>query len=196
MKVIYPFIGGTATTNKYNLVNPNNFQLQFFGAWTHNSDGSRSTVRTTAYANTGFIPLSNNLSSATGMHMFYYVKNSGADSYSTLLSANPSYIRQAYSGQWGIVFGGTTVTRLTEPSTAYLLLSKQVAGTNNLFGQQNGTLTNAYTDSTFTVDNTQFVINPDIVATTALISFGEGLSQAEGTTLYNLVQAYQTTLGR
>jgi hypothetical protein len=196
MRVIYPFIGGTATTHKYNLVNPNNSQIQFYGAWTHNSDGARSTVLSTAYATTGFIPSLNTLSSATGMHMSYYVKNAGGGSYTTLLSANPSYMRQAYSATFGVVFGGTTIFRSTEPSTAYLLLSKQVVGTSNLFGQQNGTLTNAYTNPTYTVDNSQFIINPEVIATSALITFGEGLTQAEGTTLYNLVQAYQTTLGR
>jgi hypothetical protein len=196
MRVIYPFIGGTATTHRYNLVNPNNSQIQFYGAWTHNSDGATSTVRSTAYANTGFIPSSNTLSSTTGMHMFYYMKNSSGISYTTLLSANNSSMYNAYSGTFGRVFGGTTVYRASEPATSYMLLSKQVAGTNNLFGQMNGVLTNAYTDSTFNIDSTQFVINPDIVATAALVAFGEGLSQAEGTTLYNLVQAYQTTLGR
>ena len=196
MRVIYPFIGGTATTHKYNLVNPDTFQLQFFGPWTHNSNGATSTVRPTAYANTGFIPSANNLSSATGMHMFYYMKNAAGASYTTLLSANNSTMYNAYSSTFGRVFGGTTVYRATEPSTAYLLVSKQVAGTNNLFGQMNGSLTNAYTDSTFNVDSTQFVINPNIVATAALVAFGEGLSQAEGTTLYNIISAYQTTLGR
>jgi hypothetical protein len=196
MRVIYPFIGGTATLHKYNLVNPDTFQIQFFGPWTHDSNGATSTVRSTAYANTGFIPSSNTLSSTTGMHMFYYMKNATGASYTTLLSANNSNINNAYSGVFGRVFGGTAVYRASEPATSYMLLSKQVAGTNNLFGQMNGVLTNVYTDSTFNIDSTQFVINPDIVATAALVAFGEGLSQAEGTTLYNIISAYQTTLGR
>ena len=196
MRVIYPFVGGTATTHKYNLVNPSTSQIQFFGAWTQNSDGARSTVRPTAYANTGFIPSSNNLNSNTGMHMAYYMRNASGDAYGTILSANVSYMRDKYSGQFSQVFGGTTIARASEPATMFGLASKQAAGASNLFGQVNGVLTNAYTDSTFTIDSSQFVINPDVIATAQFVSIGEGLTQAEGTTLYNLVQAYQTTLGR
>lgn len=43
MKAIYPFVGGTATTHKYNLKNPLDtdaaFRLVFNGGWTHSSTG-------------------------------------------------------------------------------------------------------------------------------------------------------------
>ena len=39
MKAIYPFVGGTASTHKWNLKDPRDldaaFRLQFFGGWTH-----------------------------------------------------------------------------------------------------------------------------------------------------------------
>jgi hypothetical protein len=43
MKALYPFVGGTSTTHKYNLVNPLDtdaaFRLVFSGGWTHSSNG-------------------------------------------------------------------------------------------------------------------------------------------------------------
>ena len=43
MKAIYPFVGGTATTHKWNLKDPRDldaaFRLAFTGAWIHSSNG-------------------------------------------------------------------------------------------------------------------------------------------------------------
>jgi hypothetical protein len=43
MTAIYPFVGGTATTHKYNLKDPRDldaaYRLAFSGGWTHNSNG-------------------------------------------------------------------------------------------------------------------------------------------------------------
>jgi hypothetical protein len=44
MKAIYPFVGGTATTHKYNLKDPRDlnaaFRLTFNGGWTHSANGA------------------------------------------------------------------------------------------------------------------------------------------------------------
>jgi hypothetical protein len=59
MDAIYPFIGGTASTHKWNLKDPRDlneaFRLQFFGGVTHNSTGVTFNG-TNAYSNTFFIP--------------------------------------------------------------------------------------------------------------------------------------------
>ena len=55
MKVVYPFVGGTSTTHKWNLVNPLDtnaaFRLTFSGGWTHSSTGALANG-TNSYANT------------------------------------------------------------------------------------------------------------------------------------------------
>jgi hypothetical protein len=75
MKAIYPFVGGTATTHKWNLKDPRDvdaaFRLQFNGGWTHSSTGADPNG-TTAYANTFFIANSN-LSLYNG-HLSYYAR--------------------------------------------------------------------------------------------------------------------------
>jgi hypothetical protein len=59
MKALYPFIGGTATTHKYNLKDPRDldvaFRLQFVNGWTHTSTGAKPNG-TDAYAKTYLIP--------------------------------------------------------------------------------------------------------------------------------------------
>lgn len=70
---IYPFVGGTATTHRFNLRDPRDldaaFRLQFFGGGTHSANGYQPNG-TNGYANTFF----NTLSSLTlnNAHLSYY----------------------------------------------------------------------------------------------------------------------------
>ncbi|MGA1049840.1 MAG: hypothetical protein ACO3UU_17695, partial [Minisyncoccia bacterium] len=62
MKALYPFIGSTATSQKFNLINPADtnaaFRLSFQGGWTHSSTGALPNG-TNAYAETYIIPSTN-----------------------------------------------------------------------------------------------------------------------------------------
>jgi hypothetical protein len=44
MKAIYPMVGGSSSTHKWNLKDPRDldaaFRLAFYGGWTHNSNGA------------------------------------------------------------------------------------------------------------------------------------------------------------
>jgi hypothetical protein len=59
LKAIYPFVGGTATTHKFNLKNPADtdaaFRLLFVGGWTHSATGAFPNGAN-AYANTFYTP--------------------------------------------------------------------------------------------------------------------------------------------
>jgi hypothetical protein len=59
MKAIYPFVGGTATTHKFNLKDPRDldaaFRLSFFGGITHSITGMQGNG-TNGYANTNIRP--------------------------------------------------------------------------------------------------------------------------------------------
>lgn len=55
MKALYPFVGLTAETNSYNLINPAEFQLAWSGGWTYRGSGATPNG-TTGYANTGLVP--------------------------------------------------------------------------------------------------------------------------------------------
>jgi len=73
MNAIYPFIGGTASSHKWNLKNPQNtnaaFRLTFSGGWTHSSTGATPNG-STGYANTYLNALST-LSNSSN-HVSYY----------------------------------------------------------------------------------------------------------------------------
>jgi hypothetical protein len=53
MGVIYPFVGGNATSHTYNLKSASQYTLTFYGGWTHSSTGAQPNG-TNAYAATGY----------------------------------------------------------------------------------------------------------------------------------------------
>ena len=59
MKAVYPFVGGSATSHKWNLKDPRDldaaYRLAFAGGWTHSSTGAKPNG-TTGYANTYITP--------------------------------------------------------------------------------------------------------------------------------------------
>ena len=73
LKAIYPFVGGTATTHKFNLKNPANtdaaFRLLFVGGWTHSANGALPNG-TNAYADT-FLNANTALTN-TSNHLSFY----------------------------------------------------------------------------------------------------------------------------
>jgi len=73
MKAVYPFVGGTATTHKWNLKDPRDlnaaFRLVFSGGWTHSSTGALPNG-TNAYADT-FLN-ENTILTLNNEHLSYY----------------------------------------------------------------------------------------------------------------------------
>lgn len=80
MKAIYPFIGGTAASHKWNLKDPRDldaaYRLVFYGGWTHSATGALGNG-TNAYADTYFIASNAGLALYDG-HLSYYNRNSTA----------------------------------------------------------------------------------------------------------------------
>jgi len=81
MKAVYPFVGGTSTTHKYNFMNALDtngaFRLSFNGGWTHSSNGVTGNG-TNAYANT-FLNPSTQLNTVSS-HFSYYDRTTANDS--------------------------------------------------------------------------------------------------------------------
>lgn len=71
MQAIYPFVGGTATTHKYNLKDPrdtdNAFRVQFFGNVTHNNLGVSASAA--GYGDTRFIPTTSFANISSSIHV-------------------------------------------------------------------------------------------------------------------------------
>jgi len=100
MKAIYPFVGGSASTHKWNLKDPRDldaaYRLVFVNGWTHSSTGALPNG-TDAYADT---KLGANLLQ-TNNHLAYYSKSTNANveveigSYNNLPSAIIAQLRAA-----------------------------------------------------------------------------------------------------
>lgn len=219
MKAIYPFVGGTASQHRFNLKDPRAltaaFYLDFIGGGTHSSNGFL-TDNSTAYAKTYFSPSSNqsltsghfSLYSRTFLNGALYASSGIRDSDS---KGSTIYIRRSDNLSAGVMWdentGGVanagtifdgrglfTLSRTASNSLKYyrnntLLVSNTSAqtattlSTNNYFiGSQN----QGGTPGALTYENKEF----------AFASIGDGLSDAESSSLYTIVQAYQTTLGR
>jgi hypothetical protein len=215
MKAIYPFVGGTAASHKFNLKDPRDldaaFRLTFTAGWVHSSTGAKPNGASD-YANTKFIPL-NNLSITNG-HISIYSRttNTSSDIYgsSGVFINNDStfaiIIRRGLDNAAGLSMYsdnyGLTVTN-TNGQGFYLgnreTISKlSLYKNNNLIGTNLNTQINAtlpsinvpfgaiYTPTRYYYDNKEIAFG----------SIGDGLTDTEASNFYTAVQAYQTTLGR
>jgi hypothetical protein len=214
IKALYPIVGGTASTHKFNFIDPRDldaaFRLQFNGGWTHSANGMQPNGGN-GYADT-FFNTNSNLS-LTSAHLGIYVRNNSnfvsgydlANSSNSGMTTDPTYLIARYPSDLaylGIADTSYFTNALsldsrgfwlgaTNGSRAQILYrngSSFATGTgsgsfanNNLYlGAANGNGTAGfYSDKEF-----------------ALATLGEGLSDTNASDYYNLVQTFQTTLGR
>jgi hypothetical protein len=202
---IYPMVGGTATTCKFNLKNPLDtnaaFRLNFVGGWSFSANGALPNG-TNAYANSFLIP-SNSLSLNSHSFGIYSRTNDviGTKVYgvfTTLLLQNNLSNGNFVSG--GI---GTLISYTANPSTSLLMASRT---SNTLLtayraGVSLGTNIISITSLPnrvfyFGARNSngiaEFFSNHEI----AFAFLGSGLNSTEAAALYTAVQAFNTTLSR
>ena len=218
MKAIYPFVGGTATTHKWNLKDPRDldaaFRLVFNGGWTHSSTGATPNG-TNGYADTKFNPSLSGLSS-TSTHISTYLRtnNDGVFCDIGAYDGNTSnYQISTYARITNICYvdlGAQLQTRQTYANTdsrGYYVASRTAnnilkAFKNNILKSTN---TNTNT-SPITVLNKNIFISANndtggsitqfSTRQQAFTSIGDGLSDTEAANLYTRVQAFQTALSR
>jgi hypothetical protein len=209
MIAIYPFVGGTSTSCKYNLRNTATFTLTFVGTWLPASFTSFGIQPngTDTYANTNFLPntgwiLGNSSISAysrTNNVMtsgVIYGVRSGASSnnYPVLNVSSTSNFHNS----------GTPVSPSPLPtSTACNFISSRI-NTANLIMAINGTAT-SYVNSEGTLPAVSIALaarrnggSVDLWSTRqlAFAHIGTGLTTGQCAQLYTRIQAFQTTLSR
>jgi hypothetical protein len=205
MSAIYPMVGGTATTHKFNLKNPADtnaaFRLSFVGGWTHSANGALPNG-TNAYADTFVSPLSN-LSLNSHSYGIYSRTNdvSGTKVYgafSGVVILHNNLTGANFTS--GVTANGIVYT--ANPSTSLLMASRT---TNTLFSAYRaGVLLGTNTVAVTSIPNNNFFFgarNRGVAEfyTTHQIAFaflGSGLNSTEAGSLYTNVQAFQTTLSR
>lgn len=215
MNVIYPFIGGTATTNKYNLINPADtnaaFRIQFNGAMSHNASGSAGNG-SGAYGRTYYAPSANVTLDSEHISVYINTNTTAVSSDTVELGVNQSSNTQASimsvktGGNFGARMNSQAIIYANTDSRGFFTVTKNGATIAKAY--KNSTLQTTVNPSTGTLPTINILLWTGAVNTDApyaagysnqrfaFVSFGDGLSDADVTNLYTVVQAYNTTLGR
>lgn len=219
MKAIYPFVGGTSSTHKWNLKDPRDldaaFRLVFSGGITHSSTGALFNG-TNGYSNTFLTPSANLTNNST--HLSFYSRTNfngspGGDIGTS--GASPSFLPIALIYTRAADFfqssmydydSAKRVSTSNTNSTGFYVGNR----TSNVIlnswknGVKQATNTTAETQNITTVTNPFFVGAINLGGSAgqysnkecAFASIGDGLTDTEAANLYTAVQAYQTTLNR
>ena len=210
MQALYPMVGGTASTHKFNLKNPLDtdaaFRLVFSGGWTHSANGALPNG-TNAYADT-FITPSTSLS-LNSTHISYYSRTPGATGY--IFGTNDAAVANRTLWQ---LFGGTNYMSVFTAtgnffsysganSLSMLMVNRTASNLSNAWaaGVKKATSTNPSSALTtlplyIGANNTQGIALSFCNAQCAFSSIGDGLTDTESTNFYTAVQAFQTELNR
>lgn len=220
IKALYPFVGGSATSHKWNLKDPRDldaaYRLSFAGGWTHSATGALPNG-TTAYANTFF---STNKNSNYDGHMSFYSRtdfatttrivadisaHSGTNSdYTDILAkadaGTGGYIMTARWGDAGD-FKSTTAIADTRgfyamsrinSSSAYLYKNGNEVFHNQAIGIRVGSARTFYIGASNGDAGAQWFSEREL----AFVSIGTQLNATEHSLFYQAVQRYQRSLGR
>ena len=213
MKAIYPMVGGTATTHKFNLKNPLDtdaaFRLVFSGGWTHSATGALPNG-TNGYADS-FLNTQLHLSLNSG-HLSYYSRsntlNGNYIEIGSLKSTPDSYtsimINGFGLGYVGRINNGAPYDNIANADSRGFFLTNRTA--SNIIKLQknssilvNGTASsnavsnlNIYLGASNTGTGTQYYTNREC----AFASIGDGLTDTEAGNFYTAVQNFNTSLSR
>jgi len=210
MKAIYPFVGGTATTHKFNLVNPADtnaaFRLTFSGGWVHDINGATPNG-SNGFADTYLTP--STTLSLNSTHLSYYSRTNISANQVEMgitVATKELYLIYSYSG---LGFKGLNTTAVASgtiftPTTGFLIGNRPNATTEKYYWK--GTLTDTIARNSIGLAPNKIYLgcynNPASPSffysskQTVFSSIGDGLTDTEAANFYTRVQDFQTTLGR
>lgn len=214
MKAVYPVIGGTAAAHKFNLVDPRDvnaaYRLSFSGGWTHSATGMLPNG-STGYADT-FLP--GNALSQNSAHLSYYSRSN------TFGGAGTTKVEMGYAAL-GVVASNLIIKRL-DLTFAGAINTITFNGTTTILTDTRGffignrnsaTVHSLWRNGSLFISANDNSVNPTSALTIwigarnqgpsnfsdrqcAFASIGDGLTDAEARAFYQIVQAFQTKLGR
>lgn len=206
-KAIYPMIGGTSQTHKFNLKDPRDldiaFRLNFATGWTHTNTGAKPNG-TSAYANTFFNPLVSG--QRNSLSMAYYSRTNIIAyqmEMGSVVSPASAYVLYSYNGTAYKTLNSVESARgsLYVPTTGLLIASRSNATNEKYY--HNGILIDNLTVSSIAQPNRPIYIgainNGEMIPSSKECAFsfiGDGLTDTEAFNIYNAITAFQTTLGR
>ena len=213
MNAVYPFVGGSATTHKYNLKNPIDsdaaYRLSFNGGWTHNSNGVTGNGSNT-YANTYLTP-ANWGGGTNNVHYAIYVRNiptpRGGTDFGSNNGSNYTFFnaRNPANSQFSAVNGDSSGGSVASTVTSAFMAGSRLSSTTMVL-TQNLTQTSITKASVSSAGNTYPLYlgaynNNNTPANYqdrqySLMTLGNGLLDSEMDNLYYINQRFQTTLER
>lgn len=211
-KALYPYVGGTATTHKYNFLDARDldaaFRLQFNGGWVHDSNGATPNG-INAYANTYF-DFFNNGSANNNSISAYIRTNAPAPIKSEIGAYNATGSQAAYlalGGNYAGCIGNDLTNNLSTAnadSRGFYHINKSAS--NSLITYKNGVNVNssALADSDgrpafdVFIGALAYQTTPVSYSTkqVAYNTLGYSLSAADAALFYTIVQTFQTSLSR
>ena len=208
---IYPMVGGNSTKHSYNFINPSTFQLSFNGFWTHSANGALPNG-TNAYADT-FLTPSVTLTTFNA-HLSFYSRTSALNASKVSIgSTNGSYttshqliLKWTDGNAIGMINNYIFASTANVTSTGWYMTSRTANNSIKLYKNNSLIATNTTTIIS-SIPNTNKIFigarNEGLGIASqydnkecAFASIGSGLSDAEASTLYTLIQAMQTSLSR
>lgn len=216
--IAYPFVGGSASSHSYNLINPAANQLVFSGGWTHSATGALPNG-TNAYADPDYIP---SVYLQNSLHISYYSRTNTPGMLGSLNQVE-------MGADQGIPGAGIIRMQIRSSSNNFLVrlhagLGSQAANANSqgffTGSRENSANQQGYKNGVLTVNASQVSGAPTSIPLliaarngfsssppgyvpasftdreVAFSSVGLGLSAGDVTNFYNSVQTYQTTLSR
>ena len=202
MDALYPFVGGTSTTHKYNLKNPLDtdaaFRLVFYGGITHDANGmTGNNVNSSADT---FLSDANDLD-INDKHISMYQRNVLSSPSNTSMGVNSTcYFYLNFSGNNYSTLGmNQSAFTVATPQKGTFIMSKIISGEFKYFQNSLTAVTKTGTNNSST--NTYRILSSESgsgssFANIAFSSIGSGLSATEVTDLRTSIETFQTTLSR
>lgn len=214
LNAIYPFVGGSATTHRYNLKNPTTYQITWFGGVTHSANGVQFN-NINSYGVPGYVESS--IESVGNTSRAIYDRSNTID-FGCQIGAQGSgggyqrnYMADRYNGNYYMDvydvqdFYGR-LTGVSADSRAFWINSRTSLGAGGFKVYRNGisinTTTNANVGSQPNVGtwigglNANGSLSQPTGHQVAFASMGAGLTGTQVSSYYTAVQTFQTTLGR
>lgn len=201
MQAIYPLVGGTASTHKWNLKNPLDtdaaFRLVFNGGWTHTSNGIIANG-VNAFANSflnASVTISNN--GSIGIYVRTNINETAYDFTNIVGGTEQSVISRWSTNLFYVNSGSATYPNAANTDSRGLF---SMCYNSKVLGYKNSTLlitenkASTGANNTFKIGGTGFSNYSSKNYAFAYIA--DELNATEITSLYNYIQTFQTTLGR
>lgn len=211
MQAVYPFVGGTANTHRWNFMDARDldaaFRLVFSGTATHDSNGYTPNG-TNGFANT-FINANSNLS-LNSTHLSCYSRTqtpvgASATEIGCLSSGQALFqMRVATNVAFANTANGVLAFTTTTDARGFWVGSKRGAGDKEIYRNGATQVTNSVTENVnypslnvyIGARNDNNTASAFSAKNLAFVSLGTGLTDSEVSTFNTLVTNLQTTLGR